>query len=93
MVLPLSLLSHWLRLFPGCWFGRFLGSCLLEQSQGIRSVEGVFAYGPLTRGAQGDVYATIAGQQDRLHVVEHSLALLWGQLGVLLNRIFHLGFV
>jgi hypothetical protein len=79
-------------LFPDRRPGRFFGSCLLEQGQGIRSVERVFADGPLTRGAQGDVYTTVAGQEDRLHVVEHPLALLWSQLGVLLNRIPHLAF-
>ena len=94
IVAPLFLLlSRWLRLSPGWCCGRLLSSCLLEQRQRICGVKRVFADGFLARRAQGDVYATIAGQEDRLHVVENSLALLWSQFGILLNRIFDLGFV
>jgi hypothetical protein len=60
------LLSRGLRLFLCRWPGRFLGSCLPEQSQGIRSIERVLADGPLASGTQSDVYATIARQEDRL---------------------------
>src|SRR5271165_3216955 len=87
------LLSRGLCLFLGRWPGFFSGSFLLEQSQGIRGVERIFADGFLTGGAQGNVYATIARQEDRLHVVEHSLALFWSELRVPLNRIFYLRFV
>ena len=73
----------------GCLFG----SRLLDESQGIRCVERELADGLLPRGAESDVYATIARQKDRPHVVKHSLALLWSQLGIALNRIFYLCFV
>jgi hypothetical protein len=48
------------------WAARFLGSFLLEQGQGIRSVERVFAEGSLPSATQRDVHAAIARQEDRL---------------------------
>src|SRR5208337_4913031 len=70
-----------------------VSSLSLDQSRGIRSLERKLAGGPLTGRGQSDVYATIVRQQDRLHVTEQLLALLWSQLRVPLNLISNLGFV
>lgn len=66
----------------------FLG---LDQSQGIGSVEREFADRLLTRSTESYIHASIARQDDGPHVVEHPLPLGRSQLGILLNRIFHLG--
>ncbi len=84
-------LSRGFCLFLCRWPCRFFGSFLLEQSQGIRSVERVLADRLLTRGTQSDVYASIARQDDRAHVLENPLPLFGSQLGILLHRISHLG--
>ncbi len=57
----------------------------------MRSVERVLADGLLTRGAQSDVHTSIARQDDGSHILENSLPLFGSQLGILLNRISHLG--
>lgn len=65
----------------------------LDQNGGIRSVERKLAGGPLASRGQSNVYATIARQQDRLHVVEHLLALFRSQPRVPLNRFSHLSLI
>jgi hypothetical protein len=89
---PGLLLSLRLCLFPGR--PGLAGFFLLEQSQGIRSVEGVLAdrfLRCLAGVTQSDVHAAIAGEDDRSHILEHPPPIFCAQLGVPFNRILHLG--
>jgi len=71
--------------------GSFLCSCVLgaDQGQKVFRVEGVLTLGLLSRGTQDDIYAPVTGQDNRAHVLEHLLPLLFTQLGILLNRFSH----
>jgi len=44
----------------------------------------------LPRGTQDDVYAAVTSQNNRVHVVQNLLPIVSIQLGIPLNRFFHL---
>src|SRR5579864_1061404 len=57
-----------------------------DKTQRIRGVKGELAHRGLTGGAQGDVHAAVAGQNDGPHIAQNPQPLSRSQLRVLLHR-------
>src|SRR5580700_2996590 len=77
-----------LGLMLGCWSS--FSTLSADQRRVIFGVEWITMRGLLTGGSQGDVHSPVVGQDHDLHVAEHLLPLIGGQVGILIDLFLHL---